>query len=257
MERIDIPEEKREDFYLYVDEFQNFATESFADILSEARKYHLNLIIAHQYIEQLDDKVRAAVFGNVGTIVCFRVGASDAEELVKEFTPQFTEEDLVNLAKYDVYLKLMIDGVSSNAFSATTLPPMHESKKTGNREKVIRASQERYATKREVIEEEILRWSSAEDEEGIKPKWPVGPSAQIGRLKDEEIKKEAQEMYKSDCWVCGQVVEVPFKPDGIRPVYCKECLQKVRAGLIRPPSAPRSPLEIAPGPIKPPPIRRI
>src|SRR3990167_3311024 len=121
MSRVDIPEEDRKDFYLYVDEFQNFATESFANILSEARKYRLNLIIAHQYIEQLDEKVQAAVFGNVGTIVCFRVGATDAEMLEKEFAPYITEEDLVNLAKWQVYLKLMIDGVASRPFSAETL----------------------------------------------------------------------------------------------------------------------------------------
>jgi len=106
-------------FYLYVDEFQSFANESFADILSEARKYKLNLTIAHQYIEQMSDEVRAAVFGNVGTMVTFRVGAYDAEVLEKEFAPQFTAEDLVNLGVYQIYLKLMIDNVSSQPFSAT------------------------------------------------------------------------------------------------------------------------------------------
>ncbi|MBT3690521.1 type IV secretion system DNA-binding domain-containing protein, partial [bacterium] len=117
MSRVDIPEEERNDFYLYVDEFQNFATDSFANILSEARKYRLNIIIAHQYIEQLGDIVRAAVFGNVGTIITFRIGAEDADFLVKEFTPRFDETDLVNLPKFNIYLKLMIDGVSSEPFS--------------------------------------------------------------------------------------------------------------------------------------------
>jgi len=157
MSRVDIPEEKRRDFYLYVDEFQNFATESFATILSEARKYRLNLIMAHQYIEQLDEKVRAAVFGNVGTIVAFRVGAADAEFLVREFEPIFSETDLVNLTKYEIYLKLMIDGVASDPFSATTLPPVTDEE--GNREKIIRASRERYSRPREVVEEKIMRWS--------------------------------------------------------------------------------------------------
>ncbi|PJC40230.1 MAG: hypothetical protein CO042_04880, partial [Parcubacteria group bacterium CG_4_9_14_0_2_um_filter_41_8] len=138
MSRVDIREEERQDFYLYVDEFQNFATESFANILSEARKYRLNLIIAHQYIEQLDDLVRAAVFGNVGTMMLFRVGATDAEELVKEFEPYFVEEDLVNLGKYDVYMKLMIDGVASQPFSATTMSPI--SGETQNKDKVINVS---------------------------------------------------------------------------------------------------------------------
>ncbi|HLD34263.1 MAG TPA: type IV secretion system DNA-binding domain-containing protein, partial [Patescibacteria group bacterium] len=92
-------------FYLYVDEFQSFANKSFADILSEARKYKLNLTIAHQYIEQMEEEVRAAVFGNVGTMIMFRVGAYDAEVLEKEFAPQFTAEDLVNLGSYQIYLK--------------------------------------------------------------------------------------------------------------------------------------------------------
>ncbi|MDP1709885.1 MAG: type IV secretion system DNA-binding domain-containing protein, partial [Candidatus Komeilibacteria bacterium] len=135
MSRVNIAETDRRDFYLYVDEFQNFATESFANILSEARKYRLNLIIAHQYIEQLEEEVQAAVFGNVGTLVCFRVGAADAEALTPEFDPYFTEIDLVNLGKYDVYMKLMIDGIASQPFSATTLPPLGG--EVDNKEKII------------------------------------------------------------------------------------------------------------------------
>lgn len=161
MSRVDVPEKERKDFFLYVDEFQNFATESFANILSEARKYRLNLVIAHQYIEQLDEKVAAAVFGNVGTIVCFRVGAADAEFLAKEFAPLFDETDLVNLTKYDVYLRLMIDGVASDPFSATTLPPV--SGRTDNADKVIAVSRERYANKRETVEEKIRRWSGVDE----------------------------------------------------------------------------------------------
>ena len=115
---------KLPNFYLHVDEFQSFANESFADILSEARKYKLNLTMAHQYIEQMAEEVQAAVFGNVGTMITFRVGAFDAEVLEKEFAPQFTAEDLVNLGIYQIYLKLMIDGVSSSPFSAVTMPPI-------------------------------------------------------------------------------------------------------------------------------------
>lgn len=162
MSRVDISEKERNDFYLYVDEFQNFATESFASILSEARKYRLNLIVAHQYIEQLPEVVSAAVFGNVGTLVCFRVGASDAESLVREFTPFFTEEDLVNLPAFSIYLKLMIDGVSSDPFSAATLPPLFESYRTNNREKVIAVSRERYANPRATVEDKINRWSAVD-----------------------------------------------------------------------------------------------
>lgn len=113
-------------FYLYVDEFQSFANESFADILSEARKYKLNLTIAHQYIEQMSDEVRAAVFGNVGTMIVFRVGSIDAEQFEKEFAPRFVADDIVNLGIFQMYLKLMIDGVGSQPFSAQSLPPIAE-----------------------------------------------------------------------------------------------------------------------------------
>ncbi len=167
MSRVDIPETERNDFYLYVDEFQNFATDSFADILSEARKYRLDLIVAHQYIEQLPETVQAAVFGNVGTLINFRVGAADAEKLVLEFTPFFTEEDLVNLPAFCIYLKLMIDGVSSDPFSANTLPPLFGDYRTDNREKVIQVSRERYANPRSVVEDKINRWSGMELSEKI------------------------------------------------------------------------------------------
>lgn len=157
MERVDIPESERSDFFLYVDEFQNFATESFANILSEARKYRLALIMAHQYMEQLDEKVLAAIIGNVGTTISYRVGSTDAEILAKEFAPIFIENDLVNLPKYQVFLKLMIDGISSQPFSAMTMPPIGIP--TGSAEKVIKVSRERYATNRDKIEEKIMRWS--------------------------------------------------------------------------------------------------
>ena len=161
LSRVDIPEKDRKDFYLYVDEFQNFATESFATILSEARKYRLCLTVGHQYIGQLvhdkSTKVRDAVFGNVGTIVSFRVGAADAEFLEKEFAPQFTENDLVNLPKHTITLKLMINGVASDPFTATTLPPSHYLR-TDNLEKVIRVSRERYGNPLAQVEDKILRW---------------------------------------------------------------------------------------------------
>ncbi|MDO8499462.1 MAG: type IV secretion system DNA-binding domain-containing protein [bacterium] len=157
MERVDTPEAERKDFFLYVDEFQNFATESFANILSEARKYRLGLIMAHQYMEQLEEEVMAAVIGNVGTTVTFRVGSTDAEILAKEFIPTFIEDDLINLPKYHIYLKLMIDGVSSRPFSSLTLPPIGSP--TGSAEKVIKVSRERYAIARDRIEDKIARWS--------------------------------------------------------------------------------------------------
>ncbi len=160
MERVDLPEDDRRDFYLFVDEFQNFANESFASILSEARKYRLALTVAHQYIEQLTEEVRAAVIGNAGTILAFRIGGTDAAFLEQEFSPVFTPEDLVNLTKYTIYLKLMVDGVATAPFSATTLPPMAVF--TGNAQKVVSVSRERYAVPRSNIEEKVLRWSGME-----------------------------------------------------------------------------------------------
>ncbi len=144
-------------FYLYVDEFQNFANESFADILSEARKYKLNLTVAHQYIEQMSEEVRAAVFGNVGTMIAFRVGAYDAEVLEKEFMPVFTGEDLVNLGMFQIYLKLMIDGVTSPPFSSTTLPPI-EKPATSYVKEILENSRKTFARPRSIVEKEIHDW---------------------------------------------------------------------------------------------------
>jgi hypothetical protein len=162
MSRVDVPEAKRRDFFLYVDEFQNFATESFASILSEARKYRLSLILAHQYITQMEEVVRDAVFGNVGTITSFRVGAEDAEFLEKEFSPTFNAEDLVNLPKYNIYLKLMIDGVAGKPFSAQTLAPFPKLKKSF-REEIIENSRKKYGLNREIIEKQIAEWSKIAD----------------------------------------------------------------------------------------------
>jgi CxxC-x17-CxxC domain-containing protein len=207
MSRVDIPEEERNDFFLYVDEFQNFATESFVNVLSEARKYRLSLILAHQYISQMEEEVRDAVFGNVGTLISFRIGAEDAEFLEKEFSPVFNAEDLVNLEKYHIYLKLMIDGVSCSPFSATTLPPFQREKET-NRDKIISASRERYGMSREGVEEKISKWA--------------------GNLEiPKESKASPKKLYDAKCWRCGKETKVTFEPDGVRPVYCKSCLKEV------------------------------
>lgn len=178
MSRVDIPEPTRRDFYLYVDEFQNFATESFANILSEARKYRLNLVIAHQYIEQLGEVVKPAVFGNVGTMIVFRIGAADAAEFETEFEPTFLPADLVNLPKFHMYMKLMIDGVSSTPFSAIGLPPAEG--ETHNLDKIIRASRERYANPKAVVESKIMDWAG------------MGPEAELleGETEEGEAKPE-------------------------------------------------------------------
>jgi len=142
-------------FYFYVDEFQNFANETFAEILSEARKYKLNLVIAHQYIEQMEEEVRDAVFGNVGTTVVFRVGPFDAEVLETVFMPKFTKEDIVNLDKRQIYLSLMIDGVGSAPFSAVTIPPI-EAPPVSYKEQVIASSHEQFTALRAGIEGAIV-----------------------------------------------------------------------------------------------------
>lgn len=178
MSRADLPEaqvKKLPNFYLYVDEFQSFANESFANILSEARKYNLNLTLAHQYIEQMPEEVRAAVFGNVGTMIMFRVGAYDAEVLEKEYSPVFTAEDMVNLGFTQIYLKLMIDGVTSHPFSAVTLPPIEPLRTTYEKD-VMDASRKTFAQPRTDIENAINEWykplegSSNGEEERSEPR---------------------------------------------------------------------------------------
>lgn len=331
MSRVDVPESERRDFYLYIDEFQNFSTDSFANILSEARKYRLNLILAHQYIEQLSEKVKPAVFGNVGTMVVFRVGAADAEELEKEFLPTFTEEDLVNLPKYEMYLKLMIDGIASSPFSAKGLPPLSFAEQTGNTEKVIEYSREKYASEKLEVEEKIMSWH-LEDEanpsevplkinlaggpaaptratanmnystpaprspQPVAPSQtlvrqtpvnsgiPISPVSQINPVQEfpprqtglnsqstqttqttqttqviqstqtsqaqaiTQVQKPAPRAqvaqprvvapvvnhpkivrssgYEAICASCGQDTTITFIPDGVRPIYCKNCLSK-------------------------------
>jgi len=157
MRRAEIPENERIDFYLYVDEFQNFATDSFATILSEARKYRLSLIMTNQYIAQMPEIVTDAIFGNVGTFVAFRVGATDATFLVKEFEPVFEANDLINLDNYHIYVKMAIDGVTCPAFSASTLGPIKG--ENANKEKIIRVSREHYGQDRAKVEEDIAAWA--------------------------------------------------------------------------------------------------
>jgi hypothetical protein len=145
MNRSFIREEERKDFFLYVDEFQNFATSSFVKILSEARKYRLALTLANQYIEQLDLEVQKAIFGNVGTLVSFVVGARDAYHLSKEYGEIYSENDLVAMGRYEIVLKLSIEGMTSAPFPGKTLPL--PALKNENREKIIRVSKERYGRK--------------------------------------------------------------------------------------------------------------
>ena len=151
--RADIPESERKPFHLYVDEVHNFLTLAFTNILSESRKYGLDLILAHQYIAQLDEKVRSAIFGNVGTIISFRAGVEDAPFLAREFRPVFDAGDLIGLPNYSIYLKLMIDGTTSKPFSAKTLSPP----KTGEslKREIIEFSRVKYGQPRFEIDEEM------------------------------------------------------------------------------------------------------
>ncbi|MFH1608522.1 MAG: CxxC-x17-CxxC domain-containing protein [Patescibacteria group bacterium] len=216
MERVRIPEDERKDFYLYVDEFQNFVTDAFAGILSEARKYRLNLTVAHQYTAQLvSDKssaVRDAVFGNVGTMIIFRCGADDAEFLEKEFDPEFTPSDIVNLPNFKIYLKLMIDGVTSRPFSAKTLPPMAKGDPKIE-EEVIKSSRANYCRSKEVVEREINNWSGMS----------------LAGDNNNDVEK-----FSAVCSICKTEAKVPFKPEPGRPVYCKECIAKIKAGEMKP-----------------------
>ncbi|MCK5123533.1 MAG: hypothetical protein KAQ87_05315, partial [Candidatus Pacebacteria bacterium] len=138
-------EQGREDFYLYVDEFQSFATDAFGSILSEARKYRLNLILANQYLDQIPENIRRAVFGNVGATIVFRVGSADAQMLEKEFMPYYELEDFRIQQNYEMVYKLVVDGMSARPDSALSLPPFEFSGKEANRDTIIKGSRQRYA----------------------------------------------------------------------------------------------------------------
>ena len=246
MGRSKLSEEERNDFYLYVDEFQNFATESFATILSEARKYKLDLTVANQYIAQMEETVRDAVFGNVGTLISFRVGATDAGFLEKEFSPVFEKNDIINLDNRHLYISMLIDGVTSVPFSARTLdvPEVTED----STQKIIEFSRERYGTKREVIEEKIMKWSNMEN---------VDVEARIDKQKtskfemtnnqlekgetpkklDEKKKIESQRQTRYDSKKEETKKPVPIK-QSVDPEELKRIIQK----LTKPKEKPANPV---------------
>lgn len=158
MGRADIPEASRRDFFLHIDEFHNFSTDSFAGILSEARKYRLCLTLAHQYTEQLRPQVKDAVFGNVGSLIAFRVGEVDAEQLSGEFGGSYLPRHFADLANFEVCAKLLSEGGSADPFLGTTLPPFLP--RYSKRETIIARSRERFSTPRRLVEERIERWLS-------------------------------------------------------------------------------------------------
>ncbi|HRY60430.1 MAG TPA: type IV secretion system DNA-binding domain-containing protein [Patescibacteria group bacterium] len=192
MERSTMREEDMKDFYLYVDEFQNFATTSFATILAEARKYKLNLIMAHQYVAQMDPEIRDAVFGNVGNTIAFRVSVDDAPVFKKTFEPVFDEVDLVNLSNRHIYVKMTIDGAVNPAFSATTVYFKDIRKFQGLGDRIIAESRAKYAVPRADVEQAILTWSAQMAElEGKKKDF--GDKKGFGKLIDAESLPEVTE----------------------------------------------------------------
>ena len=197
MSRADVAEKDRKDFYLYVDEFQNFATDAFATILSEARKYKLNVTMANQYVSQMPDEVRDAVFGNVGTSLCFQVGFDDAEYFSNQFSEEVLPNDIVSLPKYNCYTKLMIDGMPSRTFSLSTLPPPESDFEDDRREKIVRLSRERYCTSREVVEDKINRWAQSSSEDKKKLDKPQNPKLETRNSK-QNSKPKSDKPHKSD-----------------------------------------------------------
>jgi hypothetical protein len=158
MSRQELVEEKRRDFYLYVDEFQNFATPDFAQILSEARKYRLNLIVANQFIGQMEEEVKNAVFGNVGTLIGFRVGVTDANYLQHEYQPTFNESDLINIDRYNAYVKTNVHNEPVKPFSMDLTKDMTKINASRNpkvAEAIIQLSRLKYGRSRELVEAEI------------------------------------------------------------------------------------------------------
>ncbi len=159
MARSNRPEAERRDFYLFVDEFQNFSTDAFASILAEARKYRLCLTLSHQYIDQLPEPIRQAVFGNVGTLVAFRIGHTDAEVMAQEFGKTIPATSLADLERYEAVVKLLVEGSNLEPFRAKMLPPLETH--VGRRDKLIALSRERFAMPRAKIEDKLRRWLKA------------------------------------------------------------------------------------------------
>jgi hypothetical protein len=156
MGRANIPESKRQDFFLYIDEFHNFTTDSFASILSEARKYRLSMVLSHQYIDQLPPPIAAAVFGNVGSLISFRVGERDALALAQEFGHGYNPGAFSGLGNHEVIAKLLEHGEYAEPFVGRTMPPLMLG--YGRRDNIIRRSREKYATPRQVVEGKLERW---------------------------------------------------------------------------------------------------
>lgn len=228
MGRASIPEDQRQDFSLYVDEFQNFATESFETILSEARKYRLNLILANQFMTQLTDKIREAIIGNVGTVVAGRIGTTDAELMAKKFTPTFEAEDLTKLPNFESIASVMINNVPSTAFSMSFIPPLGEpNPQLANA--LRRLSSAKYGRPRQLVEQEIFKRLRAGDEEREKRKQSLTPPQTATKLPtgtgggssflDEWLAKRKQQFASKPQTVTGlSTPKLPVKPVEFAPL---------------------------------------
>ncbi len=208
MERVRIKIEDRRDFILFIDEFQNFVTDSFASILSEARKYRLGMVISHQYIgqlvtEQTQERLKDAVFGNVGTTITFRVSAQDAEFLEKHYAPYLLADDLIGLPNHHVYMKMMIDGLSSRPFSATTLPPIKIETTAEQKQAIINNSRKNYGRTRADVEEDIASWAGSKTGEVRREAATVPGAAAAGRPAGEPTKPK----YTLDLKALGIEIE--------------------------------------------------
>lgn len=252
MSRVDILEEDRKDFYLYVDEFQNFVTDSFADILSEARKFRLDLIIANQYIGQLvhdqNMKVKDAIFGNVGTFIAFRAGGEDVEFLEeKQFSPNITAQDLLNLPNYNIYLRLLIDGVPSRPFSAITLPP-YPKPEVSYVDEITDYSRKTYGTPKATVENAISVATGVLPTEAQNPSQRDAYDLPLYNIFSRESSNgqraafNDKNMFSAICANCRRNTKVPFKPDPSRPVYCKDCFAKKQQ---KPATIPPKPMHLS------------
>src|SRR3989344_1489085 len=245
MERVRIKMEERRDFILFIDEFQNFVTDSFASILSEARKYRLGMVISHQYIgqlvtEQTQERLKDAVFGNVGTTITFRVSAQDAEFLEKHYAPYLLADDLIGLPNHHVYMKMMIDGLSSRPFSATTLPPIKIETTHEQKLAIINNSRRNYGRPRAEVEDDIAVWASSKTGEMRHAPDVAKGSGMTPKLPNEPVKPK----YKLDLKALGIEVEesiatspAPSPASKLQPITSPATPQQSTAG-VTPPQAP-------------------
>ncbi|MBP6881346.1 MAG: type IV secretion system DNA-binding domain-containing protein [Candidatus Pacebacteria bacterium] len=241
-------------FYFYVDEFQSFANATFANILSEARKYHLNLIIAHQYIEQMEEDVRNAVFGNVGSTIAFRVGPFDAELLETVFSPRFLATDLVNLGFAQIYLTLMIDGIGSHPFSAKTLPPV-ERPSISCRNMVVESSRQLYAHRREDVEKIVAELHTPQHtEEKRASDRRTSGGVEGGRRATDQRRGEGQVVVRENQTQAPKVNRIPLQDQfkKKRPERTPEDLKQILSTLTQKEQKEKEVTEVVTVPEKPP-----